>query len=78
MLLDVCSWARFVSLAHVRSEIFFPPRRQIKDDGPKRMRGVASRWNDKGFCFIKPEDGSEEVFWYPFRFFLFSALFDRF
>ena len=27
-----------------------------------RVRGVASRWNDKGFCFIKPENGGEEVF----------------
>jgi cold shock CspA family protein len=27
-----------------------------------RRRGVASRWNEKGFTFIKPDDGSEEVF----------------
>ena len=27
-----------------------------------RRRGVASRWNEKGFTFIRPDDGSEEVF----------------
>jgi cold shock CspA family protein len=24
--------------------------------------GTAKRWNDRGFCLIKPEDGSEDVF----------------
>jgi cold shock CspA family protein len=24
--------------------------------------GTAKRWNDRGFCFITPEDGSEDVF----------------
>merc|ERR1719272_1787833 len=30
--------------------------------GAGKMRGTAGRWNDRGFGFIKPEDGSEDVF----------------
>jgi cold shock CspA family protein len=26
------------------------------------LRGTAGRWNDRGFGFIKPDDGSEDVF----------------
>ena len=27
--------------------------------GGGKLRGTAARWNDRGFGFIKPEDGSE-------------------
>eukprot|EP00808_Paulinella_micropora_P012548 g69118.t1 len=30
--------------------------------GGKRKTGVASRWNEKGFGFIKPDDGGDDVF----------------
>eukprot|EP00035_Acanthoeca_spectabilis_P017265 m.359947 g.359947 ORF g.359947 m.359947 type:complete len:363 (-) comp16634_c1_seq2:93-1181(-) len=26
------------------------------------VNGTAARWNDRGFCFIRPEDGTEDVF----------------
>ena len=26
------------------------------------MKGVAQRWNERGFGFIKPNDGSEDLF----------------
>merc|ERR1711918_120546 len=30
--------------------------------GAGRMKGTACRWNDRGFGFIKPHDGSEDLF----------------
>ena len=26
------------------------------------MRGTVSRWNDRGFGFIRPDDGGDEIF----------------
>ncbi|OQS07040.1 highly cold-shock DNA binding protein [Thraustotheca clavata] len=31
-----------------------------RGDGPKRYRGTAARWNEKGFGFIKPDDPSQK------------------
>jgi cold shock CspA family protein len=27
-----------------------------------KSRGIAGRWNDRGFGFIKPDDGGEDIF----------------
>lgn len=31
------------------------------DEG-RRLKGTAARWNERGFGFIKPEDGGDDVF----------------
>jgi cold shock CspA family protein len=46
----------------LRARAFFSPLVLFWIADVKRLRGTASRWNDKGFCFLKPEDGGEEVF----------------
>jgi hypothetical protein len=30
--------------------------------GKRRLKGMACLWNVRGFCFIKPEDGGEDLF----------------
>jgi len=32
------------------------------DGGGKRLKGEAARWNPRGFGFIKPSDGGEDLF----------------
>ncbi len=32
------------------------------DGGSKRLKGEAARWNPRGFGFIKPTNGGEDVF----------------
>ena len=32
------------------------------DGGGKRLKGEAARWNPRGFGFIKPIDGGEDLF----------------
>ncbi len=40
----------------------FPVFSPLFAENTQRKRGTASKWNDKGFCFLKPDDGGDEVF----------------
>ena len=39
-----------------------PPRDGGGGGGGGKVTGIAARWNDRGFGFIKPNDGSDDVF----------------
>ena len=47
-----------------RSRSRSPPRRDEGRGGDKggKLSGVAGRWNERGFGFIKPNDGGDDVF----------------
>jgi len=50
-----------------RSRSRSPPRRDDDRDGPSgggggKEKGTACRWNERGFGFIRPSDGGEDLF----------------
>ncbi|GAX86656.1 hypothetical protein CEUSTIGMA_g14064.t1 [Chlamydomonas eustigma] len=45
-----------------RSRSRSPRRDQGKSRGSGKSEGVAGRWNERGFGFIKPNDGGDDVF----------------